>query len=263
MLMIDDFSFQIGDKKILKNIDLAIEAREMIGLIGPNGSGKSTLLKSIARLHHEKTNSISLFGQATTAINQKTFSKLVSYVPQDTSIDFDFSTEEIVRMGRHVHQKRILTKEQRLAEEEMVERAMHATKTLSLAKRSILNLSGGQRQLVLIAKMLAQDTEVLLLDEPISALDIYYQLHILQLLRDLADSGKLVIVVLHDLNLAARFCTKLALLEEGELQVYGPPTEVLKKERIKKTYKVDSSIHWDEEIESVTVTALLENRKKE
>lgn len=245
----------IDQKKILQNIEFSVDRGCFLGLIGPNGSGKTTLLKSIANLLPIRTGSILIHHKDQTTYSQKAIAKQMSYVPQETVIGFDFKARDIVAMGRHVHNS--FFKGETLEDAEKVEWAMSQTKTLHLADQSVLSLSNGQRQLIIIAKALAQDTPIILLDEPISALDIYYQLHILSLLKRLCAQGKTIIVVLHDLNLAARFCDQLLLLSKGTIQKQGHPEEVLTERLLKKIYHIQASIREDPLIDSMTITPFI------
>lgn len=261
VMEVEDLHVSIQQKSILQRIQFSVQQGEIIGLIGPNGSGKSTLLKTIATLHHITNGTIRIFGQDIQSYRQKELAKLLSYVPQDTFIDFDFKAKEVVYMGRHVHRSRFETR----MEEDFfaMKNAMMQTNTWHLAESSILRLSGGQRQLVLLAKALAQDTPLIILDEPISALDIYFQLQVLSLLKRLGDKGKTIMMVLHDLNLAARYCTKLLLLKKGEVKLFGSPEEVLQEDILQQTYGVHTKVRKDHVTNSMTVTPLNKRKGKE
>lgn len=261
MITVNQVVVRVPGKDILRTISVEVEKGDFIGLIGPNGSGKSTLLKTMASLKIPVSGSVQIQGFESVDLKPKEMARLVSYVPQDTTIEFDFTVEDIVKMGRHIHTTRFAPDSKQ--DEVKVEEAMRWTGISSLKERSILSLSGGQRQLVFIAKALAQDTPILLLDEPISALDIHYQLHVLMMLKKLVMEGKTVIVVLHDLNLAARFCSKLLLLQNGEVRDFGKPEQVLTQMAVDDTYEVESDIRKHEVIEAVTVTALTPKREGE
>ena len=257
----ENLHVSIKQKPILHRIQFHVKQGEIIGLIGPNGSGKSTLLKAIATIHPITNGTICIFGQDLQSYRQRELAKLLSYVPQDTFIDFDFKAKEVVYMGRHAHRSRFETR----MEEDFfaVKNAMMQTNTWHLAESSILRLSGGQRQLVLLAKALAQDTPLIILDEPISALDIYFQLQVLSLLKRLSEKGKTIMMVLHDLNLAARYCTKLLLLKKGKVTLFGTPEEVLQEDILQQTYGVLTKVRKDHVTNSMTVTPLLYRKGKE
>lgn len=185
--------------------------------------------------------------------------KIIGYVPQDTSIEFSFSAQHIVLMGRYPYLPRFGLETKK--DVDIAKQAMALTDTLHLAKRNVTTLSGGQRQLIFIAKALAQQPEILLLDEPISALDIRYQLRVLELIRRLAHEGMTVVTALHDLNLAARYCDRLFLLKEGHILSYGTPDEVLTVDIIQKAYGVIAHIHTDPTTRSPVITAVSEAKK--
>lgn len=253
MIEISNLNVTLGEKHILRDIDMQVKQSEFFGLIGPNGSGKTTLLKTIAGLLPFNSGEIAIAGDPQSSFKAKALARQLSYVPQDTHIDFNFNVKDIVGMGRHAHGSFLSRND---SNEQIVREAMEATNTWRFAEESILNLSGGQRQLVFIAKALAQDTPLILLDEPISALDVYYQMLILKLLKQLTEQGKTVIVVLHDLNLAARFCSKMLLLREGEVEAYGTCEEVLTKHTLKETYYIEAKVREDKLINALNVTPL-------
>lgn len=251
-LSIQGVDVTLGKKKVLHNLHFVGEKGKVIGLIGPNGSGKSTLLKTIAKMLPTSTGRIEIQQKNQSSYSRKELAKEISYVPQDTTISFDFTVRDIVTMGRHVYSS--LFRGNQPTDEQMVAWAMDRTYTTHLENRSVLHLSGGQRQLVIIAKALAQNTPILLLDEPIAALDIYYQLHILDLLRQLSKEGRTVIIVLHDLNLASRFCDQLVLLHEGRVKQIGSSEVVLTETWMKKVYDVNARIEHDVHTRAVTIT---------
>lgn len=254
MIQVNDVELSIQQKTILKDISFHAGKGEMIGLIGPNGSGKTTLLRIIANLLKPSTGFVFIDDFDANTYRKKNFARKLCYVPQDTKIDFDFKAKDIVMMGRHVHKPRFQSDNRK--DLETIQAYMEMTYTWNLADQSVLSLSGGQRQLVLISKALAQETPIMLLDEPVSALDIYYQLHILSLLKHLSRKGKTIIVVLHDLNLASRFCDQMLLLKQGEVKAYGNAQHVLTNKNIKETYNVQAKIRTDDVTSSITVTAL-------
>lgn len=253
MIDISNLSLTLANKRILKNIDMHVKQGEFFALIGPNGSGKTTLLKTIAQLLPFESGELNIAGKNPATFKHKVLARQLSYVPQDTFVDFNFNVKDIVAMGRHAHGSFLGRNE---SDEQIVKEAMIATNTWRFAEESILNLSGGQRQLVFIAKALTQDTPLILLDEPISALDVYYQMHILTLLKLLTQQGKTVVVVLHDLNLAARFCSKMLLLKEGEVEACGKSEKVLTKHTLKKTYHIKAKVREDKLINALNVTPI-------
>ncbi|WP_339160677.1 ABC transporter ATP-binding protein [Siminovitchia sp. FSL H7-0308] len=245
---------QIGKKKILKSVSFSAIRGTFIGLIGPNGSGKSTWLKALGGLLSYQSGTIRIQNKKISSYSANQLAKMIGYVPQDTTIGFDFRVRDIVMMGRHSHIPRFGFG--RFTDYERVNEAMERTAITHLSEQSVTSLSGGQRQMVFIAKALAQDPSILLLDEPTSALDLHRQLQVLELVRELVDEGMIAIAALHDLNMAARFCDQLVLLKNGEVQAAGEPKAVLTKKRLQESYHVETAIRHDELIHAQTVTAL-------
>ena len=227
-----------GSVKILDDIDFSASHGELLGVIGPNGSGKTTLLRTISRILKPKVGTILLEGRDVQGMKDKEFSRNFAAVPQDTTINFDFSALDIVLMGRNPHLGRLeLEGEEDI---EIARRCMELTNCWHLAERPITELSGGERQLVIIARALTQEPKVLLLDEPTSHLDINYQIEIMELLKRLTSEEKLIVVaVIHDLNLAAQYCDRLALLHKGKIVSLGTQAQVLTAENIKNTFGAD------------------------
>jgi iron complex transport system ATP-binding protein len=253
-MIANNVSVSLSNQQILKEISLEARSGEFIGLIGPNGSGKSTLLRILCGLLPFNQGQISINGKEISKFVPKEMARIIGYVPQDTSLGFDFLVREIVLMGRHMHIPRFGVEGPR--DFEKAKASMIKTSITHLSDRVVTSLSGGQRQMVFIAKALAQEPGILLFDEPISALDINRQLQVLELIRTLTDEGVLVIAALHDLNLAARFCDKLILLNEGQVIASGTADEVLTVETLQSSYGVHSAIRQDEMVKSRTITAL-------
>jgi len=259
-LKIEELSYKYDQLQVLEDIDFAINQGEFIGLIGPNGSGKSTLLKNINANCQPDEGLVYLDGANLHSLKKKELAQNLAVVAQNNKIEFDFSVEEIVLMGRTPYIDRFSS----ASEEDfaLARRAMRLTNTLQFKDRSINQLSGGERQRVIVARSLAQDPEVLLLDEPTSNLDINYQLEIMDLLTRLNREEELtILVVLHDLNLAAKYCDKLLLIEQGQIHSFGSPTEIVTVENIKEVYGSDVTVkyHYPENIPYVT---LLNNKYK-
>nr|QNO57692.1 vitamin B12 import ATP-binding protein BtuD [Methanosarcinales archaeon ANME-1 ERB7] len=237
-LEINNVDAYYGSVKVLEHVDFSAAHGEFLGIIGPNGSGKTTLLRTISRILKPKMGTIILDNSDVMAMNDKEYSRKFAAVPQDTNVNFEFSTLDIVLMGRNPHLGRLeLENESDIA---IARRCMELTNCWHLAERPITELSGGERQLVIIARALTQEPNVLLLDEPTSHLDINYQLEIMGLLKRLtAHDGLIVIAVIHDLNLAAQYCDRLVLLHGGKIISMGSQEEVLTAEHIKSTFGAD------------------------
>lgn len=241
MLDVKDIETFYGDRKVLERICLSAE-KGFIGIIGPNGSGKTTLLRSISRVLKPKGGVILLDGRDVYKLKAKDVAKNMAVVPQDSHIRFDFTVSEAVLMGRNPHLGRFEIEGTR--DMEIAERAMRLTNTWHLACRSITQISGGERQRVVIARALTQEPRILLLDEPTSNLDINYQTEILDCIRELSKELT-VIAVFHDLNLAARYCDRLILMDKGRVTAHGKPEEVLTQERIESAYGIKVIVKQD------------------
>lgn len=232
---LDNVNVSINSTRILREVSLRIEAGEFLGIIGPNGSGKSTLLKTLAGILLPVSGLVSLDGRDLARLRGREIARRVAIVPQDNPIAFDYSVQEVVLMGRSPHLGRFELERSR--DLEIVAEALKRTNLIHLADRSIEALSGGERQRAMIARALAQQTDILFLDEPTAHLDINYQVQILHLVkRENALHGKTVVVVLHDLNLAAEFCDRLIMLKEGRVHASGTPEEVVTAENFQSVY---------------------------
>lgn len=223
---------------VLKNVSLTIGSGEVLGILGPNGSGKSTLLKILMRILVPQQGTIEWFGQPLDAFSQADIARNVAFVPQETQQAFPFTINEMVLMGRYPHHGRTWG----LGWEGSQDRAaaMQAMRDLDvthLGTRLITNVSGGERQRAVIARALAQEPEVLLLDEPTAFLDLHHQLDIARIIRRLnRERGLTVVLVSHDLNLASQYCDRVLLLREGEIVTVGSPEEVIAAASLEPVY---------------------------
>lgn len=231
MLDIEGISFKYNAARVLDDVSFHAGKGECIGIIGPNGSGKSTLLKTLSKILKPDAGRVVLGGRGLEEYSTRELARNMAVVPQDTGIDFDFTCLEVVLMGRSPHMRRFEIEGRK--DTDIALEAMLLTSTGHLRDRPFAELSGGERQRVIIARALAQQPSVLLLDEPVSHLDINHQIEILDLVSRLkAERGLVVIVILHDLNLAARYCDRLLLLSESRILAAGPPDAVLTREYI-------------------------------
>lgn len=238
MLEVSNVDCYYGEKRVLEKVTFSVNRGESFGVVGPNGSGKTTLLRCISGILKPRSGVARLNGLDVNALSQRELAKNIAVVPQSSFTDFDFTAQEIVMMGRNPHISRFRMESRK--DYEIVEKAMELTNTDHLATRPVRSLSGGELQRIVIARALAQEPELLLLDEPTVHLDISHQLEIMELIRRLNKSnGLTVISVFHDLNLAAQYCERLVLLDHGKVSSLGPPHHVLTPENIQKTYHIN------------------------
>jgi iron complex transport system ATP-binding protein len=237
MLDINNIHFSIDDIKILEGISACFEPCMIHGIIGPNGSGKSTLLKNICRVWEPQSGSILINGRDYTEIPRKELSTLVTLVPQNTTIGFPISVFDIVSMGRNPHLGRFEGLRQK--DREIIERALQLTNIYALKDRNINELSGGEGQLAIIARAIATEASLILLDEPTSELDIKHRLGIVNILHEFKEQGKTILVNIHDLNLARRFCDTISILYRGKLFYSGTPEDAFAAENIRQVFEVN------------------------
>jgi iron complex transport system ATP-binding protein len=244
-LAVRDLSYSFGDKKVLRDVKFDVGPGEFLGLMGPNGSGKTTLLRCVMNYLHSDPDSIMIDGKPIQDIPPEDLARTFAVVPQSSTTDFTFSAYDIVMMGRIPHRSNRFAGASR-ADADAVQSAMERTDTWRFAGRPFFALSGGERQRVIIARAIAQSPKALLLDEPTVYLDISGQLEIMDLIKSLnKEEGITVISVLHDVNMAARYCDRIALLSNGWLEAIGPPAEVLNPETIQSVYGVDVVVRRD------------------
>ena len=234
-LTINNLSFNYASFPILNDVNLTMDLGEVLSIVGPNGSGKSTLLKCINRILKPKNETILINGQCTSKISLKEMSKLMGYVPQSSTSTFPFTVFDIVLMGRRPYINWSLSER----DNEIAAEMLDFLGIGDLAMRHFNELSGGEQQKVVIARALAQQPNLLLLDEPTSSLDIKHQLEILCILGELAQTNHCsVIVAMHDLNLASRFSDRMLMLKQGRIFAVGTPESVLTEENIEEVYGV-------------------------
>lgn len=229
-------SVDLGRSRILSDVSATFRSGALTGLVGPNGAGKSTLVRSLCNLLKLAEGDVLLDGMSVSGFRRKDLARRLSYLPQGHVTHWPLEVERLVALGRLPHLGPFT---QAGAEDQSaIERAMQRTEITPFRHRVADTLSGGERARVMMARALAVETDILLVDEPVAALDPYHQLHVMELLRGLADEGKLVICVLHDLALAARFCTSAVLMSEGRVLAEGTPEVVLTEARLRQAYSI-------------------------
>jgi iron complex transport system ATP-binding protein len=238
MIDVDSVSFRYEKNRVLQDISFQVEKGEIIGVIGPNGSGKSTLLKLLYRLLLPESGEIRMERVLMKEMKPGEIAKKIAVVAQETHLLFPFRVAEIVLMGRSPYLGHLLFEGKR--DFEIARKAMEWTEVLPLADRPIDELSGGERKRVFIARALAQEPEIILLDEPTASLDIHHQIEFLNLILTLhRERGLTIIMATHDMNIASEFCDRLLLLREGRIFKIGIPEEVISRETIQAVYGCD------------------------
>lgn len=239
-----DLHFSYGPRRhrdaaeAVSGVTLSVERGEFVSLIGPNGSGKTTLLRLLSGALRPQSGRVEIFGRDAARMSRRDIARTVAVVPQDTSVTFAFTVEDIVLMGRFPHLGAYgFEGEHDFA---VAREALAATGTLPFAERYIQDLSGGERQRVIVARALAQEADILLLDEPTAFLDIRHQVEITRLVKRLRDEKNLTVVAAsHDLNLAAAFSERLVLLKDGKVFADGAPGDVIRKDVLESAYETD------------------------
>lgn len=233
----ENINITLEKNNILKDINIEVDNKEVVGIIGPNGSGKSTLLKCIYRVLKPNDGAILLDKVDIKDMTVKESSKRLAVLSQHNNYNFDFTVKDIVLMGRSPH-KRFMERDNK-EDYAIVNDALKKVEMLEFKDRCFQSLSGGEQQRVILARALAQQPQCLILDEPTNHLDIKYQLQLMRIVKNLNIE---VIAAIHDLNIAAMYCDKIYVLKDGEIIKYGNPKEVLTQKLIKEVYEVDAEV---------------------
>jgi len=240
-LSAESLTLAYGDRTIVEGMDLEIPPGRITAIVGANGCGKSTLLRALARLMAPRAGQVILDGETLHGRPTKEIARVMGLLPQGPVAPEGIAVADLVGRGRHPHQKLLARWSQH--DYDVVARSLEATGIADLADRAVDELSGGQRQRVWIAMALAQETDILLLDEPTTFLDVAHQVEVLDLLTDLnRERGTTIVMVLHDMNLAARYADHLFALRSGRLVAAGPPREVVTSELIRDVFDLDALV---------------------
>lgn len=240
MITTHQLSVSYGKDTIIHDLDLAIPEGKITALIGPNGSGKSTLLKTLCRINKNFEGALSVLGKPIKSYPDKELAKHISLLPQVLTTPEDITVRRLVEYGRSPY----LSYWGKLSQQDhqKVDQAIEETQIQDLVDKKVDALSGGQRQRVWIAMVLAQDTPVVMLDEPTTYLDLSHQVELMKLIQKLNANGKTIIVVLHDLNQACRYCDHLVVLKSGKIAVTGAPETVFTESLLKDVFDLDAVV---------------------
>lgn len=253
IVTVSDLELAYGPIPVLEDVSFAVDRGEFVGLVGPNGAGKTTLLRALTGAIEPATGGVRIDGTDITNCRSRTSSRLVSVVPQDTSLSFSFDVRTVVEMGRHPHRSRFAPPS--AVDRRHVRRALERTRTAQFADRAIDAVSGGERQRVLFARAIAQDTPLMVLDEPTASLDVNHRIETLELARELVDDGRTIVAAIHDLELAARYCDRLCLLANGTLQADGNPADVVTASTLASAFDAEAVVGRNPVTGTPTVTA--------
>jgi iron complex transport system ATP-binding protein len=232
MLTARHLSYSVGSAALVRDVSLTVQAGETLAIVGPNGAGKTTLLKLLAGDLSPDSGEIHLNGRPLRHYKARDLALQRAVMPQQVVMNFDFTAYEVALMGRHPHVRSGET----LRDHQIVENALQRTESYHLRDHMYSTLSGGEQARVTLARVLAQETPILLLDEPTSTLDLRHQQLAMQITRQLANQGGIVVAVLHDLNLAALYADRVAMMHEGCIVVLGSPKEALTASHIEAVF---------------------------
>lgn len=238
VLSVDNLVFGYASRNVLDGLSIDFETGKFSCIVGPNGAGKTTLVKLLSGVLGPKSGEIHLKGKPLISYSKKEIAKVMATVHQSSHYYFDFTVKEFVLMGRYPHQKWMQSESK---EDVLIaQHAMERMGVLAFADKSISAISGGELQRVHIARALAQEPEILLLDEPVSHLDLRYQVELMKIFRSLKDIA--VIATIHDLNLAAKYADEVAVIADGKVASYGLPAEVITANMLSSVYGVDAEV---------------------
>lgn len=235
LLTIKDLNVNYGSKKILSNISLNFEAGKLYGVLGPNGAGKSTLFKAITNLINIESGRVFIKDKDVISYNIQELAQRVSSMSQNLSMEFPYTVSEIVSMGRYPYSSGYLNEEDKL----IIDAALKESELEDIKDKKVNKLSGGEKQRVVFSKTLCQDTEIVLIDEGFSNMDIYYQIKFIKLLKErIVKENKLIIFIMHDLAMAKKYCDEILMLKEGTIHSFGKSEDVLTDTALLDVFRV-------------------------
>ncbi|MBO5168485.1 MAG: ABC transporter ATP-binding protein [Phascolarctobacterium sp.] len=229
-----------GERHVLSDVNATIKTGEIVGIIGRNGAGKSTLLKTIRGILPKHSGEVLFFNKKLEDYHEKELACKVAYLQQHVEVGFGYTGQDIVLAGRYPYMKWYESESE--ADKQLALDCMDYTGTLELADTPVTEVSGGQKQRILLAKVLAQQTPILFLDEPTTGLDMVYQEEIFRFAKELAQMGKTILMVVHELNFAAKYCSRILLLGEGKLLADAPPEAAFTEELLSRAYDADIQV---------------------
>lgn len=240
IISVNNLSIGYKNHRVMDNVSFSIRPGELVGIIGCNGAGKSTLLKSIRGILPLQQGQVNYYNKPLQAYKEKELAQKIAYLQQNVEVGFGFTAEDIVLAGRYPYLNWM--KNESELDKKIAHDCMTYTGTLDLKDVSINNVSGGQKQRILLAKVLAQQTPILFLDEPTTGLDLVYQEEIFEFAKELSSMGKTILMVVHELDLAYKYCSRIILLGKGRVLADAMPQEVFKDEILSEAYAADIHI---------------------
>jgi iron complex transport system ATP-binding protein len=249
---VEGLEFSYGQLKVLNGLDLSLAKGHFHGIVGPNGCGKTTLLNLLAGVQEPGAGKVFLEGSPISGLKRSELSRKAALMPQEFSVNFPYTVHEVVLMGRHPYIPRFSSPN--ADDLQAVEWALQAMDMNGLAQKPVTELSGGEKQRAALARALAQDTPILLLDEPTSNLDVKHTRSVLTLMERLVkEKGRTVVAIMHDLNLAAAFCDQVVFMQKGRVVTQGPSSSVMNSGNIECVFGVKTKVEFDEYAGSLVV----------
>lgn len=250
-LLVENLHVSHRQHTVLRNINLRVQQGQLVAIVGPNGCGKSTLLRSIARLHKPSKGSIHIDGGNVWTLRPSSAAKRLAFLPQSPQAPQGITARTLAQHGRHPHQG--LFRQWSAFDEQIVDEALAATGVSAFCDTPLEELSGGQRQRCWLAMALAQDTPLLLLDEPTSMLDLGHQVEVLDQIKHLTRTGHSIVIVLHDLSLAARYADLLVAMNQGEIVATGKPSDIVTPQLVQQLYGIEAEVFYGPNQKTPTV----------